>query len=374
MQTFRLIDFIIFLGISQGIFLAIAIQMIQNKNRLANRVLSWILGIATIMLTGRFFFTVETKTVAFFRLALFVDVFVFIFGPLLYLYYRRLIFKEQVKYRLHYINFIPAVGMFTYHLWTYQYSYQEFVLMARSGDFVIPFFIVEITGILFNFYFWYRCFQLFQSYSREEKKNLSYAQDVTSYLRTFLWVVVIFLALWVIGFVQYYFFDIYLSFINYNMIWILIPVFIYIIGFYSLKQPDIFRMPLSIKPKHKSHEGLDLKQIQDLNSKLEEIMVKQKVYLNHRLTLVDLAKTLDISTNKMSWLLNNIHKTNFYDYINKYRVEAFIEKIQNGEHHHHTLLALSIDSGFNSKSTFNRAFKMFVNDTPREYVKKLGAV
>ncbi len=370
MQTFRGIDFIVFLGISQGVFLAIAIQMIQNRNRLANRILSWILIIAAIMLTGRFFFTILEREIASFRLALFVDVLVFIFGPLLYLYFRRLLFNKQALYTLHYVNFVPALLMFLYHIWTYQYSYYEFLVMYHEGRLKLPFLIIEISGIVFNLYFLFRCFQLLRAYIKAEKKNLSYTQDVRKYLTIFLWVFAVFLSLWIVGFIQYYVLDTYLSFVNYNIIWILIPTFIYIVGFYSLKQPDIFRMPLQIKPQSKSHEGLDLKQIQDLSQKLEEIMVRQKIYLDHQLTLVDLAKTLGISTNKMSWLLNNIHKMSFYDYVNKYRVEAFIEKIHNGEHRHHTLLALSIDSGFNSKSTFNRAFKMFVNDTPREYVKK----
>lgn len=103
-------------------------------------------------------------------------------------------------------------------------------------------------------------------------------------------------------------------------------------------------------------------------------MINEKVYFNHKLTLVDLAKRLNTSTNNVSWLLNNIHKCTFYDYINTYRVKAFVEKIHNGEHHHHTLLALSMDSGFNSKSTFNKAFKAVINDTPSNYIKKLNTI
>lgn len=374
MKTFELIDVIIFLGISQGIFLAIALQMIQNKNKLANQVLSSILLIATLMLIGRFFYTIKTTSVIFFRLALFVDVLVYIFGPLLYVYFRRLIFKEKGTFKLHWATFIPAACMLLYHFWTYQYSYSEFVTMVQKRSLIIPFFTIEITGILFNLYFWYRCFGLLRIYIKKEKDNLSYSQDIATYLKAFLWVFGAFLILWIVGFVQYYFLRIYMSFVNYNVVWISIPVFIYIIGFYSLKQPDIFRMPLAKKNSSKTKERLDIKEIQQLNTKLEKVMVQQKLYLDQKLTLVDLANSLEISTNKISWFLNNVHKTNFYEYINKYRVEAFIEKVQNGEHHDHTLLALAIDSGFNSKSTFNKAFRTFANDTPRAYIKKLSVL
>ncbi|PKV49163.1 AraC-like DNA-binding protein [Aquimarina sp. MAR_2010_214] len=370
MQSFELIDLIVFLGISQGIFLAIVIQVLQNKNRLANRTLSLILTIASIMLTGRFFFTIETDNKVFFRLALFVDILVFVFGPLLYLYYRRLIFNEKSKYKLHYTCFIPATGMLAYHFWTYQFSYDEFVLLAQNGNLTLSFLIIEAVGILFNLYFVYQCFQLLGIYQKEEKNNLSYSQNLVRYLNAILIIGSLFLLLWIISFVLGYGFKIYSSFLSYNAIWIVVCVFVYIIGFYSLKQPDLFRMPLYLNTHIKKKERLDNEVVKNLEVMLEKLMINEKIYLNHKLTLVDLAKKLDTSTNNVSWLLNNIHKCTFYDYINTYRVKAFIEKIHNGEHHHHTLLALSMDSGFNSKSTFNKAFKAVIKDTPSNYIKK----
>ncbi len=374
MESFKIIHFILFLGISQGVFLAIAIQCIHNRNRLANKMLSLILIIAAIMLTGRFFFTIETDILVFFRLALFVDILVFIFGPLLYLYYRRLVFNEKVKYTLHYANFIPAIGMLAYHIWTYQYSYEEFLLMVQNGRLIIPFFIIETVGIVYNLYFCYRCFLLIKVYQQEEKKNVSYSQDIVPYLTAILILFLLFLILWVVSYVLYYFLNIYSSFVSYNAIWIAIPAFIYVVGFYSLKQPDVFRMPIAKKNDVQNRERIEGKALQDLQKNLEHLMVNEKIYLDHKLTLADLAKQLNTSTNNLSWLLNTIHKSSFYDFINKYRVEAFIEKIQRGEYQKHTLLALSLDSGFNSKSTFNKAFKAVLNDTPSNYVKKLNAV
>ncbi|WP_109851233.1 AraC family transcriptional regulator [Aquimarina sp. AU58] len=374
MQSFELIDLIVFLGISQGIFLAVVIQVIQNKNRYANRTLSLILVIASIMLTGRFFFTIETDNKIFFRLALFVDILVFIFGPLLYLYYRRLIFNEKSKYTLHYTYFIPAAGMLVYHFWTYQFSYNEFVLLVQNGSLTLSFLIIEAVGILFNLYLGYRCFRLLGVYQKEEKNNLSYSQNLVRYLNAILIIGSLFLLLWIISFILGYGFNIYSLFLSYNSIWIAVCVFVYIIGFYSLKQPDIFRMPLSIKKHFKNKERLDDEMIKKLEARLEKLMINEKIYLNHKLTLVDLAKGLNTSTNDVSWLLNNIHKCTFYDYINTYRVKTFVEKIENGEHHYHTLLALSMDSGFNSKSTFNKAFKAIIKDTPSNYIKKLNTI
>ncbi len=372
MNSFTIVDFILFLGISQGVFLAIAIQVIQDKNRLANRILSLILLISSIMLTGRFFFSVESYWRSFFRIALFVDVLIFVFGPLLYLYYRRLIFNEQKIYKLHFINFIPAVLMLCYHFWTYQFSLDELLQMSYQGKLTNAFLTIETVGIIFNFYFCFRCYQLIQIYRKEAKNNLSYSQNLVPFLVSTLITVMLFMSLWVISYFFAYILEKPSYYISYNVIWIAVPLFVYIIGFYSFKQPAIFRVPITIKTPYK--ERISGEHLQKLKRDLERLMVDEKIYLNHTLTLEELAGQLNTSKNNLSWLLNNVEKCNFYDYINKYRVNAFIDKIRKGEHQKHTLLALSLDSGFNSKSTFNKAFKAQTNETPSNYVKKLNAI
>jgi AraC-like DNA-binding protein len=51
--------------------------------------------------------------------------------------------------------------------------------------------------------------------------------------------------------------------------------------------------------------------------------------------------------------------TNFQDFINKYRVEEFIERLKNDQNNHFTLLGIATDVGFNSKSSFNAIFKKY---------------
>ena len=60
---------------------------------------------------------------------------------------------------------------------------------------------------------------------------------------------------------------------------------------------------------------------------------------------------------------------NFNDFINYHRIQEFIKKIENGEHKKHTLIALAYECGFNSKTTFNRAFKKFHLITPLDYIR-----
>ena len=68
-----------------------------------------------------------------------------------------------------------------------------------------------------------------------------------------------------------------------------------------------------------------------------------------------------------SHLINHDLKTNFYEFVNKYRVEEFKYRLQREDSDKFTLLGLAYECGFNSKSTFNHTFKKFTGQTPKEY-------
>ncbi|WP_108803261.1 AraC family transcriptional regulator [Aquimarina sp. Aq107] len=369
MNSFGIVDLLLFLGISQGVFLAITLLLLHNKNKLANKILSFILLIACLMLVGRVFYP-RFSGALFFRIAGFVDTLIFVFGPLLYTYIRRLTFNESPSYKISWYHFIPAFLHILFFSWTLFYTREELQIIISEGGFDFVYFIVETSGLLSNVIYIAISYRLLSIYKTAEKANLSYSQKVQTYLRFFLSGISVFMILWIISYANYFMRFKELYFISYHLIWMSIPIFIYIVGFFSLKQPEIFRVPL-VKKKTLQKGRLNGEELEILKKNLEDLMVHKKIYLNNALTLKDLSKELNTSTNNISWLLNNIHHCSFYDYINTYRVQEFISKIQKGEHFNHTILALSLDSGFNSKSTFNKAFKMIKNETPSNYIKAL---
>jgi AraC-like DNA-binding protein len=188
----------------------------------------------------------------------------------------------------------------------------------------------------------------------------------------FLASISLFLLAWLFSFINASIFNRYFTFIDYNSVWVAIPVFIYVIGYFSLKQPELFRLPVEKKVKEKK-DRLSEGETIILKEKLDSLMINEKLFLQNDLTLKDVAETLLTSTNNISWLLNKIYETTFYDFINGHRIKEFIAKVQNKEHLQHTILALSMDVGFNSKSTFNKAFKLAMKETPSNFIKNYRA-
>lgn len=110
----------------------------------------------------------------------------------------------------------------------------------------------------------------------------------------------------------------------------------------------------------------------DWKWKLETLMTTEKVYQNPNLTLLDIAEYLATNPRQVSQIVNQGFATNFNDFVNQYRIVAVIDKIKANEHHTKTLLALALEAGFNSKSTFNRAFKKYTKLTPKEFLERIS--
>ena len=98
-------------------------------------------------------------------------------------------------------------------------------------------------------------------------------------------------------------------------------------------------------------------------------MRAEKPYLDGDLTLQKLAKTLAISPHHLSQTINEQLQQNFIDFINSYRIEEAKRMLVDPARKHYSVLAVSEEVGFNSKSAFNTAFKKHANMTPSEFRK-----
>ncbi|MVM28639.1 helix-turn-helix domain-containing protein [Spirosoma sp. HMF4905] len=90
-------------------------------------------------------------------------------------------------------------------------------------------------------------------------------------------------------------------------------------------------------------------------------------YLDAGLTLRSLADVLDMHPNELSRIINLGTGKNFNDLINEYRIQEVIRKMQDPQYDRITLLGIAYDSGFNSKTTFNRTFKQLTGQNPANY-------
>ncbi|WP_234859166.1 helix-turn-helix domain-containing protein [Aquimarina aquimarini] len=114
--------------------------------------------------------------------------------------------------------------------------------------------------------------------------------------------------------------------------------------------------------------------IEDENVKRIELFMKEKEsYLDPSLTLRKLGVQLNIPPRELSILINQHIGKHFFDFVNEYRVKKAMETLRNTSLQKKTIQEIMYDVGFNSKNSFNTAFKKHTNLTPTQYKKNAGS-
>lgn len=101
--------------------------------------------------------------------------------------------------------------------------------------------------------------------------------------------------------------------------------------------------------------------------KLETLCEVHEIYRDSNLNREKVAEQLGISAGYVSQLINVITGDNFANFINNYRVEAVKKMILDSDFENYSLLAIGLESGFTSKTTFYDAFKKATGMTPNSF-------
>ncbi len=126
--------------------------------------------------------------------------------------------------------------------------------------------------------------------------------------------------------------------------------------------------------KYKNLENLSDERIAEVKEKLESHFDSSTTYLDQEYSLSKLSDEIKVSKHLISKVLNTEMKMSFNEYINGYRITVAKKLLSDSPYL--TIASIAFDSGFNSLSTFNQAFKKIQGTTPsayREMVKAVGA-
>ena len=160
------------------------------------------------------------------------------------------------------------------------------------------------------------------------------------------------------------------------VLFLILVLFCWII-FKGLQSPELFRSNEDILPPVKDmvkQEDVDhkLKLQPDADRKIEQVklfMDENDPYLDASLTLHDLARQTKIPSRELSLLINHHLNKHFFDFVNEYRIEKAKQLLTDPKKTDFTVLEILYDVGFNSKSSFNTAFKKHTGTTPTQFRK-----
>lgn len=285
--------------------------------------------------------------------------FSFLFGPLLYLYTKSITasnFEFNSTYFLHFLPFL-------------------IVVLSSFTGLKVPFLYIYIMMQFQISVYMVVCFVVILNYRKEIKKYFSSIDNLN--LTWMLYVVGAFFIMWMIDLISFILVSSQLidAFMERNFVFVSIFinfVFAVLIFYKALAHPEIFSGVLKAGPilKYEQSKLTDEKKAEYLN-RLEHYFSQRKPFLSPSLTINDVASDLQISSKYISQIINESLHKNFYDFINSYRIEESKRLLRESYNSGKTVLEILYDSGFNSKSAFNAAFKKQTGTTPTSYKNRI---
>lgn len=131
---------------------------------------------------------------------------------------------------------------------------------------------------------------------------------------------------------------------------------------------------LATKPEIVKEEKVDEKVTANAIEKVQTGMEVQKLYLKHNLNIEEFSKRIDLPIKDVSAVINKHYGTNFFEFMNKYRVEEAKRLLLDKTCSDMTVLDILLQAGFNSKSAFHRFFNRLVGVSPTEFRKQAQQV
>ncbi len=342
---------------------------------------------------------------------------ILLFIPVFYLYILSITTSGFTFSKRHFVHFIPSASLTCLNLPYLLAPKSEKLDFISHGystlnssslfSYLLAIYMVGILGI-FTFQLIYYSFRAFKLY----RKHLAYIENRFSYTENINldWLLVL-----IICFVVFFVFNDVLYLVGFRQ-QVVVQVFYNVamlgttlyVGYRGLMQMDIRENRAVLEPNiifgqktdnndtgndeddrsKKAYIGMDTEILKPdyfkkysgssltisqkvmLLSKLKNLMQTEKIFIDHKLSIEDVALKSESNTKYISQIINETYNKNFYNFINSYRIEEAKKLLVSEGNEKYSILGIAQSVGFVSKSTFNVAFKRYTGLTPTEFKKQ----
>lgn len=287
----------------------------------------------------------------------------FAFGPLIYFYVKTLInqaFRLQKNDILHFIPVIFQAGLYLF-LTTQSYNFKNWYWtnIHQNLTYKIEFDGTWISMLIYLFL----SVRLIQKYQINVANYFSELSKIKlNWLKKVLILLLILSVQWLVEIILRDYFNLYF---NYDYSIQILGVLALTLAVGGIKQSNLNEVQFEEDVAPKTKILIDDEVIEQIKNEMKS----KSLYLNPTLSLADFSKEIKLNPKIVSQQINAGLGKSFNDFVNEYRVEEVKRRLNSSDIEKITILGIAFESGFNSKTTFNRIFKDFTGKAPRDFMQ-----
>ena len=355
------------------ILLASFLLSVKSKNKVSNKLFATFLILFALDICDSFihlFYNDVSSSISIFRNIRYLMPSVQI--PVFYLYFLSVCysdFKLQKKHLWHLLPFVLLNLVYVPRFYMADLANRIFIIdnFKNSFEFILSHIIMQVLIYPYAL----ACF-----FVLKKAKKIFFENHSSNVIQTYHWLtqlLVSFVILYTVALIKNI-----LKFTNYSALFnvfqlivillVLVTICWYILK--ALKHPDIFNGVNSTTVLTKNLTKINGSKTSNKNlNALKSFMISNEPYLSPSLNIRNLAQQLKIPARELSILINQDLNQHFFDFINEYRINKAKEILKDASKNKLTILEILYEVGFNSKSSFNTAFRKHTHQTPTEFRK-----
>lgn len=351
-----------------GFFIAFILNLRRKTDRVANGLIglfvfmhSFFLIHVSLYLANYTYYEPHTLSMS--------TIFSFLYGPVLYFYFKRVSDNYKFK-KTDLLHLIPTVIFIIVFIPIYSLSAAEKLeIMLGAGPYdehphLIPITIIKLISLIVYGYLTYKVYKRNTISSTKTSAKKIRLQKTIMIIHT---IYALFYGLYGIVIIQNVF-----SGIFFNVQLFTMTTLVLYVGYVAYSNPQVLvGVPLpslnATKKKYKN-SGLTPSFSLELKEQLVKLLENEKVYRQNTIKLESIATRLGTTRHNASQVINEHFGLNFFELINKYRVEEAMELLKD-TNNDLNIIDIAYEVGYNNKVTFNKSFKRFCNLTPSQFAK-----
>jgi len=355
-----------------GIFIAFVLNIRRRTDRVANGLIglfvlmhSFFLIHTTLYISNYTFYQPHTQNMSTFLS--------FLYGPVLYFYFKRITENYTFK-KADLIHLLPTLGLIIVFIPIYTLSAEEKLeVMLGVGQYEKHPYLEYITTIKILSLIVYGYFT-FRLYRKNAIKSAKTTPKKVKLQRTIMIIHTVYAASYILY--AYIFIKEDFKGAASSIQFLAMSVLVLYVGYIAYANPQVLVGTVQFLKKEiikYKNSGLTTSFSNELKEQLVHLLEEEKVYRQNTIKLETIADRLGTTRHNASQVINEHFGLNFFELINKYRVEEAMKLLKSNKENLN-IIDIAYEVGYNNKVTFNKSFKRFSNLTPSQFMKLEGGI